>query len=353
MKVWAAVVVLMVAATWASAEAKEHLHKKAHSDPQKKHIVQIEEKLQQLLELEAELKSEIAEVAEAVEEDEEGSEENEIEEEEEGEPAEDEPVEVDEPVEEDGDEPVEEDGDEPLVEENPLEETDEEVNAFYGDPCADMYCGAGRTCVINDAGEGECRCVNVCSDETDPRRRVCSNHNETWMSDCELYRQRCLCQEGDESCRKPEYTHAHINYYGECQDLPACEESELEDFPRRMSEWLFNIMRDMADRETLSEHYIRLEREAEEDATKQWTYAVVWKWCELDSHPKDSFVSRHELFPIRAPLVTLEHCISQFLDSCDPDDDHRITFKEWANCTKLSEEDFEKLEDMCENIRDD
>ena len=71
------------------------------------------------------------------------------------------------------------------------------------------------------------------------------------------------------------------SYHQECVD------EELEDFPRRMSEWLFRIMRDMADRNTLSEHYIRLEREAEEDPKKQWSYAVVWKWCELDSHPKD------------------------------------------------------------------
>lgn len=50
-----------------------------------------------------------------------------------------------------------------------------------------------------------------------------------------------------------------------------------------------------------------------------------------------SAVSRHELFPIRAPLYTLEHCIGTFLDSCDLDDDHLITLKEWGNCTKLSE----------------
>jgi hypothetical protein len=48
-------------------------------------------------------------------------------------------------------------------------------------------------------------------------------------------------------------------------------------------------------------------------------------------------VSRHELFPIRAPLVALEHCIQPFLDSCDIDDDHFITLKEWGTCLELSE----------------
>lgn len=54
-----------------------------------------------------------------------------------------------------------------------------------------------------------------------------------------------------------------------------------------MNEWLFNIMRDMADRQILSEHYLQLEKEAEDNPTKRWTNAVVWKWCELDAHPRD------------------------------------------------------------------
>lgn len=40
------------------------------------------------------------------------------------------------------------------------------------DPCGELFCGAGRMCVVNDDGEGECRCVNTCDDEADPRRRV-------------------------------------------------------------------------------------------------------------------------------------------------------------------------------------
>ena len=61
----------------------------------------------------------------------------------------------------------------------------------------------------------------------------------------------------------------------------------MEDFPRRMREWLFSIMRDMADRQVLSSHYLEMEKEAESDERKKWTYSVVWKWCELDGHPKD------------------------------------------------------------------
>lgn len=119
--------------------------------------------------------------------------------------------------------------------------------------------------------------------------------------------------------------------------MPECTTEEMSDFPRRMRDWLFNVMRDLAGRHELSQHYMQMEREAERNLTKRWANAAVWKWCDLDGHPHDRSVSRHELFPIRAPLLYLEHCIAPFLDSCDEDDDHRITLKEWAHCLQLDE----------------
>jgi hypothetical protein len=63
------------------------------------------------------------------------------------------------------------------------------------------------------------------------------------------------------------------------------------------------------------------------DEQKRWTNAAIWKWCDLDSHPHDNSVSRHELFPVKAPLQALEHCIGHFLEICDKNDDHGITLK--------------------------
>ncbi|XP_045123782.1 SPARC-like [Portunus trituberculatus] len=326
--------VLLVAVLVVGASANvAKIHKKATTETEKKHIEDIEKKLEDLKHLEEELEREL-EVVEEEEEEEEMAEEEEMTE--------------DQAEEEEEEEEVEEE--EEMAEEVPEEFQPQEIP---GDGCLGVYCGAGRMCVVNDNGDGECACNNACDSEEDARRRVCSNYNETWMSDCELYRQRCLCEEEDQSCLNPENKHVHIEYYGECQQIPECVDEELEDFPRRMSEWLFHIMRDMAERHTLSEHYVRLEREAEEDPKKQWSYAVVWKWCELDSHPKDKAVSRHELFPIRAPLYTLENCVATFLDSCDTNDDHAITLREWATCTKLSEDDLEKFENFCEGIREE
>jgi len=46
-------------------------------------------------------------------------------------------------------------------------------------------------------------------------------------------------------------------------------------------------------------------------------------------------ISRHELFPIRAPLMYLEHCIAPFLNKCDANSDHMVTLEEWGNCLEI------------------
>lgn len=209
------------------------------------------------------------------------------------------------------------------------------------DPCKGVRCGAGRICQSNAEGQhAECICIPECPFEGDPRRKVCTNHNETWNSACEVHRQRCLCNTNDPACSGEAARHVHIDYYGSCRTMPECTENDLADFPRRMRDWLFNVMRDLAMRNELPEPYMELEHEAEANMTKRWTNAAIWKWCDLDGHPHDNTVSRHELFPIRAPLVTLEHCIAPFLESCDPNGDHRISLQEWGKCLQLEEDEL-------------
>lgn len=200
--------------------------------------------------------------------------------------------------------------------------------------------------------EAACVCVPDCPSQSDPRRLVCTNHNETWNSDCEVYRQRCLCDMADASCRGASFKHLHIDYYGECRSQPDCTADEMADFPRRMREWLYAVMRDLAQRDELSEHYKQSLQsgDATTNLTRGWANAAVWKWCDLDGHPHDRSVSRHELFPIRAPLMSLEHCIAPFLESCDPNGDHRVTLAEWGACLEVDEADM--LEQCDEMSRD-
>lgn len=111
----------------------------------------------------------------------------------------------------------------------------------------------------------------------------------------------------------------------------------MSDFPRRMRDWLFNVMNDLAQTEEFPTQYKTLQSEAETNQTRRWANAAIWKWCDLDGHPHDRSVSIHELFPIRAPLMALEHCIAPFLESCDPDNNHRVTLQEWGKCLELDE----------------
>lgn len=103
-----------------------------------------------------------------------------------------------------------------------------------------------------------------------------------------------------------------------------------------MRDWLFNVMNDLAQNDEFPAQYKTLQNEAETNHTRRWANAAIWKWCDLDVQ-HDRSVSLHELFPIRAPLMALEHCIAPFLESCDPNGDHYITLQEWGKCLELNE----------------
>lgn len=213
------------------------------------------------------------------------------------------------------------------------------------DPCTRIHCQAGRVCQVKD-NSAECVCIPECPDEYDPRRKVCTNRNETWSSDCEVHQQRCFCDQKDSRCTNPKNSHIHIDYYGQCKEIPRCAEEEMLDFPRRMREWLFHVMKELAERQELDRKLAEKISHVESELNKKWARAAVWKFCDLDA-THDQSVSRHELFPIRAPLVSLEHCIAPFLESCDSNRDHRITLKEWGKCLQLEDGD---LEDRCEEL---
>lgn len=87
------------------------------------------------------------------------------------------------------------------------------------DPCAKIHCGAGKICK-SEGETAECICIPDCPQEKDPRRKVCTSKNETWDSDCEVHRQRCLCDTKSAACLNKEYHHIQIDYYGECRDMP-------------------------------------------------------------------------------------------------------------------------------------
>lgn len=64
----------------------------------------------------------------------------------------------------------------------------------------------------------QCICIPECPEENDPHRRVCTSRNETWASDCEVFKQRCFCDTKDVRCNRL-FSNIYIDYYGECRQL--------------------------------------------------------------------------------------------------------------------------------------
>lgn len=93
------------------------------------------------------------------------------------------------------------------------------TDRFSADPCEKINCGAGKVCEA-DGTSASCICIPECPQQSDPRRMVCTNRNVTWNSDCEVHRQRCLCDTNDSRCKSSDLKHIHINYYGQCKEMP-------------------------------------------------------------------------------------------------------------------------------------
>nr|CDP92900.1 BMA-OST-1, isoform b [Brugia malayi] len=196
---------------------------------------------------------------------------------------------------------------------------------IQNNPCEDYICGWGKECVIDKKGEPFCECISKCPlMDDDPLDQVCSNMNQTFSSLCELYRERCLCKHKFKEC-KVINAKVHLEYLGACKKLEPCTDELMVQFPTRMADWLFQVMREMKKRRELHNlEWEELIAEAESDDEKKHVYPVIWKFCDLDIKPHDKHVSHHELIPITAPVIPMESCIKPFLENCDINNDGEI-----------------------------
>ncbi|XP_026128206.1 follistatin-related protein 1b isoform X2 [Carassius auratus] len=55
--------------------------------------------------------------------------------------------------------------------------------------CANVFCGAGRECAVNEKGEPSCLCIEQCKSH---KRSVCGSNGKTYRNHCELHRDACL-----------------------------------------------------------------------------------------------------------------------------------------------------------------
>uniref|UniRef100_A0A1I7YYF7 EF-hand domain-containing protein n=1 Tax=Steinernema glaseri TaxID=37863 RepID=A0A1I7YYF7_9BILA len=211
-------------------------------------------------------------------------------------------------------------------------------------PCEEHMCGWGKECVVDKKGEPTCECISKCPElDNDPMDQVCSNTNETFPSLCELYRERCLCKRKSSECENKKHAKVHLEYLGACKQLDECTDELMAQFPARMADWLFQVMRELKKRRELHKlEWEELIAEAENDDEKRHVYPVIWKFCDLDVKPHDKHVSHHELIPITAPVIPMESCIKPFLEGCDADNDGTISIKEWGKCLGLKEGEIQE-----------
>ncbi|XP_046336261.1 SPARC-like isoform X2 [Haliotis rufescens] len=213
------------------------------------------------------------------------------------------------------------------------------------DLCKKKKCYRGEVCRLDNRQQAECVCLHECEPEVDPRYHVCSTKNQTYESECELDRDHCLCKTKQPGCSNARLNKIQLDYFGGCRKLTKCPDDEFEEFPIRMKEWLFLVMKQLASRDELGE-YIDLLDKARNDANH--TEAVLWKFCDLDSSPQDRQVSRRELQYIVQSLKAWEHCLVPFLSMCDQDSNRKITLTEWGACLGVNSK---KISDKCIDIR--
>jgi hypothetical protein len=213
-------------------------------------------------------------------------------------------------------------------------------------PCDDHVCGWAKECVTDKKNRPVCECIAKCPTfDNDPQDQVCGSNNQTFPSLCELYRQRCLCKKrgGNTECESPAYSKIHLEYLGACKELDICTDELMSQFPERMSDWLFQVMKEMKKRRELHNlEWEELVSQAESDDEKRHVYPVIWKFCDLDIKPHDKHVSHHELIPITAPVIPMESCIKPFLERCDANKDGSITIVEWGKCLGLKEGEIQE-----------
>lgn len=233
----------------------------------------------------------------------------------------------------------------------PEEEEEEKKPEPPSDPCIGVECGYGKFCVANDDGEGVCKCIQNCRHKSGygPRFQICSNQNETFPNICDMEREKCMCDSGEEGCKDSKHKNVELKYYGHCRGALACPEELLSDFGQRIRLWLRNVLVGLAGMRELSRSEIMMAREAGQEERAMIT-PVLWKFCDLDKDPSDGQISQRELLPLIAQLYPLEDCSETFFKNCDGDSNKDISLDEFGSCFGLEKEE---IKNRCSEIEVD
>ncbi|KAL4640504.1 SPARC-like [Arapaima gigas] len=230
------------------------------------------------------------------------------------------------------------------------------------DPCEGFRCKRGKTCRVNEENQPDCVCQDPisCSPTMTEFEQVCGTDNKTYNSACQLFATKCNL-EGSKLGRR-----LHLDYSGPCKFIAPCQDSELQQFPLRMRDWLKNILLQMYERDDKFPGFLTLKQRLRvekiykserrlhtgdhpietlardfERNYQMYIYPVHWQFAQMDHHPADRYLSHSELAPLRAPLVPMEHCTSRFFQECDSNKDNQVSFREWGQCFGIKEDDMD------------
>uniref|UniRef100_A0A673ZA54 SPARC-like 1 n=1 Tax=Salmo trutta TaxID=8032 RepID=A0A673ZA54_SALTR len=234
--------------------------------------------------------------------------------------------------------------------------------ASAADPCENFRCKRGKTCKLNEEKKPMCVCQepSACPQSVTDYDHVCGTNNVTYDTSCELFATKCNLEGSKRGHR------LHLDYTGPCKFIAPCMNGELVQFPLRMRDWLKNVLLQLYEHDSMypgfltpkqrirvrkiheserrlhaGDHPIELLAQDFEKNYNMYIYPVHWQFAQMDQHPSDRFLSHSELAPLRVPLVPMEHCTSRFFQECDADKDKQVSFREWAHCFGIKDEDMD------------
>ncbi|CAL8332708.1 unnamed protein product [Lota lota] len=228
--------------------------------------------------------------------------------------------------------------------------------------CMDVRCKRGKICRLDADLKPACVCQEPtkCPASVNEFDHVCGTDNNTYDTACVLFATKCNL-EGTNRGHK-----LHLDYTGPCKLLAPCLDSELVQFPLRMRDWLKNVLLQLYNHDSMSQGFLTSKQRIKvkkihenerrlhagdhpldllaQDFEKNYNlyiYPVHWQFAQMDKHPSDRLLSHSELAPLRVPLVPMEHCTSRFFRECDGDQDKQVSFREWAHCFGIKDEDMD------------
>lgn len=230
--------------------------------------------------------------------------------------------------------------------------------------CENVRCKRGKVCKVHEDDKPVCVCQDAadCPHSVTEFDHVCGTDNKTYDTSCQLFATKCSLEGTKRGHR------LHLDYTGACKFIPPCLSTELSQFPLRMRDWLKNVLLQLYEHDSMApgfltpkqrarvqkiyeserrlhagDHPIELLAQDFEKNYHMYIYPVHWQFAQMDQHPTDRYLSHSELAPLRAPLVPMEHCTSDFFQECDADKDKQVSFKEWCHCFGIKDDDMDAL----------